>query len=70
MISKSTGRKVEGVTGWVWTVLWLYVIGGRSLKDEIENGGFESFRPVVEIGGCSLYPLDHVVDFIRYWRNG
>jgi len=60
---------VEGLTGWVWTVLWLYVIGSRSLRDEVENGGFESFRPALVVGRWSLYPLDHVVGLIRYWSS-
>lgn len=58
---------MEGLTGWVWTVLWLFVVGSRSLRDEVENGGFESFRPSLDIRGWSLYPLDRVVGLFRYW---
>ena len=66
-IYKITGRKVEGVTGWIWTISWMFILGSKSLEKEVENGGFEGFRMPVEIYGWSAYPLDHVGASIKWW---
>jgi hypothetical protein len=68
-IYKVTGRKVEGFTGWIWTISWMFILGSRSLKEEVENGGFEGFRMPVEICGRSAYSLDHAIAGIRWWRG-
>jgi hypothetical protein len=68
-IYKITGRKVEGLTGWVWTLSWMFILGNKSLEREVENGGFEGFRMPVEIFGWSAYPLDHVISFIKWFRG-
>jgi len=68
-IYKNTGRKVEGMTGWIWTISWMYIIGNKSLEREVENGGFEGFRMPVEIFGWNAYSLDHVLSLIR-WSRG
>jgi hypothetical protein len=59
---------MEGLTGWVWTWFWIFVVGNRALEAEVESGGFEGFRMPLGIFGISLYPLDHVVKFIRWFR--
>jgi hypothetical protein len=66
-IYKTTGRKVEGLTWWIWTVSWLFVIGNKSLEKEVENGGFEGFRMPVELYGWSLYPLNYLVMGYKWW---
>jgi len=65
-IYKSTGRKVEGLTGLVWTISCIFIVGNKSLESEVENGGFEGFRMPVEIFGWSAYPLDHVISLIKW----
>lgn len=57
------------MTGWVWTISWMYITGNKSLEREVENGGFEGFRMPVEIFGWSAYSLDHVLSLIR-WSRG
>jgi hypothetical protein len=69
-IYKATGRRVEGMTGWVWTFMWFSILGSRSIKDEVENGGFEGFRPSIMLNGWSVYPLDHVYQLIRRYSRG
>lgn len=64
-----TGRKVEGLAGWIWTFSWIYLLGIGSLEREVESGGFEGFRMPVEVHGWSAYPLDHVVSVIG-WCTG
>jgi hypothetical protein len=69
IIYKITGRKVEGLTGWVWTISWMFILGNKSLEREVENGGFEGFRIPVEVYGWSVYTLDHVISLIK-WSRG
>ena len=63
-IYKSTGRKVEGMTGRVWTWAWIFLLSWKTLEDEVNNGQLEGFRPKIEVWGVSLYPLDHVVEWL------
>jgi len=63
-----TGRKVNGMIGWIWTVSWIYILGVKSLEVEVENGGFEGFRMPVEVYGWSGYPLDHVISLVKWLR--
>lgn len=64
-VYRLTGRKVQGVAGWVWTWSWIYFLGGPSLEAEVNAGQMEGFRAPVEVGGYSAYPLDHVVRYLN-----
>lgn len=65
-IYRFTGRKVQGVLGWCWTWTWVFVLGRWSLESEINAGQLEGFRAPIEIGGHSLYPLNHVVRYLGW----
>jgi hypothetical protein len=69
-VYRITGRRVEGTTGRMWFLGWMLFLSRGLVEGIVDSGQAEGLRMKLEVGGWSLYPMDHVVEFFGWTVRG